>query len=119
MNPEVKLLQLQKELELTKRKLRDASHERAAAIKSCNDEWDNKFSSQIDILLKRKEVDKQQEISAIQMEIDLQKEREILSIKAEYDAELKKIKETLRKIIYFYFKFNLESLNTHHSQSRV
>ena len=94
---ESKVLQLTKEVEDLKRRLREVSHDKVLAINRCNEEWESKLTHQANLLVRRKDINKQQELSALELEVKLQKEKEFSDRMAQKNTEIKKLREQLSK----------------------
>ena len=97
---ESKVLHLTKEVEDLKRRLREVSHEKVLAINRCNEEWESKLAHQANMLAKRRDIGKNQEMSALETDVRIQKDREISDKISEKNSEIKQLKEQASKLNY-------------------
>ncbi|KAI6661954.1 hypothetical protein LOD99_9722 [Oopsacas minuta] len=90
---ESKVFLLTKEVEDLKRKLREVSHEKVIAINRCNEEWESKLNHQSNMSTKRKDIDKHQELSALEVDIRVRKDREMAEKISGKNEEIQKLRE--------------------------
>ncbi|KAI6661955.1 RIMS-binding protein 2 isoform X2 [Oopsacas minuta] len=95
MTSEVKLLNLQKQVDDLKRKLRDSTQDKVQAINRNNQDWERKLASQVSIALKRSQAEHDTQIASLQADIDLRVDREIATATSGKDAEIRKIKDSI------------------------
>ena len=98
---ESKVLLLTKEVEDLKRRLREVSHEKVLAINRCNEEWESKLAHQANMLAKRRDMSKNQEMSALETDVRIQKDREITEKIADKNVEIRKLKEQAGTFNYY------------------
>lgn len=113
---ESKVLALTKEVEDLKRKLREVSHEKVLAINRCNEEWESKLSHQANLASKRREINKQQEMSSLETDVKILKDREITEKLAAKNFEIKKLKEQFSKFINLIYFPNIFRKRTRHNR---
>ena len=101
---ESKILALTKEVEDLKRKLREVSHEKVIAINRCNEEWENKLSHQANLSAKRRDINKQQEMSLLEADVKILKDREINEKLSAKNHEIKQLKEQFSKFLNIKFE---------------
>ena len=104
---ESKVLQLTKEVEDLKRRLREVSHEKVLAINRCNEEWESKLTHQANMLAKRRDINRNQDLSTVESDVRIRKDREITERIAEKNVEIKKLKEQAGMFNFKYFTVNL------------
>ena len=91
-------MNLQKQVDDLKRKLRDSTHEKVQAVNRSNQEWERKLASQTAISRKKLQAEHDMMMTSLQSDIGLHVERKVATATSEKQAEIRKIKESIGEL---------------------